>query len=122
MPKANRECLYCKTPYYVCRACISINSWKNVCDTPECYKNLMKELEAQKTPAPVQIEKGEVKDVKGLLKKTATNTKATKVEVEGYDLIGGKFDCSDGKTHTADEFDHFEVTYDELKDIAKGEI
>lgn len=36
--KKNATCVYCGKPYYICRSCVDIYSWKQVCDTVECYR------------------------------------------------------------------------------------
>lgn len=114
MPKYNRKCFNCGSPYYVCRACIDINSWKNVCCSVECYRNLFSK--EYYNAEPIEQNKGEVSDMYIILK---NRTKNKKVEVTGYDLSLGKIDGADGKTYVDEDIDHFEVTLDELKAIAK---
>ena len=67
----------------------------------------------EKPIKPKIIEKGEV-DMKGVL----NNRK--KIEITGYDLQLGRFDCEDETTRAADDFKEFILTYEELLDISKN--
>lgn len=52
MPKANRICEYCGKEYYVCYACVKINSYKRLFCSAQCYKdslNKAKEAEEKAT-------------------------------------------------------------------------
>lgn len=118
MPKYNRKCLYCGSPYYACRACIDINSWKNVCCSVECYRKMCKQIE-RKEMKPVPENVGEIKNMYIILKELYNN-KEIKKEVTGYDLTLGRIDCSDGKTYTDKDIDHFEISLEELREISKS--
>ena len=111
MPKANRKCINCGTSYYACSACIGIKSWKNVCCSVECYRQMFKReiinLE------PIEQDKGEVKDMYVVLK---DNKKFT---VIGYDIPLGRIDADNGNTYTENDIDHLEVSIEELKEVAK---
>ena len=41
------------------------------------------------------------------------------ISITGYDLELGKFDCTDGKTRTIDEFNYFIVPVDEMKNLSE---
>lgn len=61
MRKNNATCVYCGKPYFVCRSCVGLYSWKQICDTPECYrKHLEKNNAPQKEDKP-KISKQPVK-------------------------------------------------------------
>lgn len=111
MPMYNRKCNYCGNDYYVCKSCVSRNSWKNVCCSVECFQKL---FDQERQPAPIEQRIGGVLQMYGINKITKE-----KIKINGYDLQLGKFDCEDGTTKFQDNFESFEVSYQELKDIAK---
>lgn len=70
MKKNNATCVYCGKPYFVCRSCIDLYSWKQVCDTPECYRKHIEKVNAHKKeekaktfkePAKAEIERKPIK-------------------------------------------------------------
>nr|DAT69642.1 MAG TPA: CHC2 zinc finger protein [Caudoviricetes sp.]DAT69712.1 MAG TPA: CHC2 zinc finger protein [Caudoviricetes sp.] len=109
--RTNRRCNYCGREYYCCKSCISINSWKNSCCSVECYRKM---LEEGVTTLPQEIHKNE-EVVMILLRAGLTN--GTTIDITGYDLELGKFDCTDGKTHVYEDFDYFIVPREEMKSI-----
>lgn len=110
MTKYNRECLNCGSKYYVCHSCESINSWKNSCCSRECYRNYISSGEIY---SPIKI--NEVTEV--ILRAGLTNKKT--IDITGYDLELGKFDCSDGVTRVFEDFEYFIIPKDELKEIGQ---
>lgn len=108
----NRKCNYCGREYYCCKSCISINSWKNVCCSIDCYRHMIQNGNIN-MPQEIKNKEGEV--MKTLLR-AALNNKDT-ADIIGYDLELGKFDCSDGKTRTFDDFLYFIVPTEEMKEI-----
>ena len=111
MPKANRECVNCGTPYYACSACIDIRSWKNVCCSVECYRAMF--AKGVFNPDPIEQNIGEVKDMYVVLKDN------NKYEVTGYDIPLGRIDAENGETYTEKDIDHLELTIEELQDVAR---
>ena len=111
MPKANRKCFNCGASYYACSACIGIRSWKNVCCSVECYRELFKK--EVYNPSPIEQDIGEVKDMYVVLKDN------NKYEVVGYDIPLGRIDANNGETYTENDIDHLEISVDELKEVAK---
>lgn len=111
MPKANRKCHNCGTSYYACSACIGINSWKNVCCSVECYREMFKK--EIHNPEPIEQDIGEVKDMYVVLKDNK------KFEVVGYDIPLGRIDVAEGITYTENDIDHLEISIEELKEVAK---
>lgn len=110
----NRKCNYCGNEYYCCKACISINSWKNVCCSVKCYMNMIKTADENKVYGPQEVrQEGDI--VRTLLRANLKG-KGT-IDISGYDLELGKFDCSDGKTRLIDDFEYFIVPCEELKEI-----
>ena len=110
MPKYNRKCNFCGNTYYVCLSCISKKSWKNVCCSPECFIKLFenKDMDIE----PQKINEGEIKNMIGVLHDK------TKIEIIGYDLILGRFDDLNRVTRTFEDFDKFELSSEELKEIS----
>lgn len=111
MPRANRKCHNCGSTYYACSACIGIRSWKNICCSVECYRELFKKEIYD--PDPIEQNIGEVKNMYVILKNN------NKFEVIGYDIPLGKIDANNGITYTEEDIDHIEVSVAELKDVAK---
>lgn len=111
MPKANRKCFNCGNSYYACSACIGIKSWKNVCCSVECYRELFKR--EIYNPEPIEQDIGDIKNMYVVLKDN------TKFMVTGYDIPLGKIDADNGKTYTEDDINHLEISIDELKEVAK---
>lgn len=113
MPKYNRKCPVCGEEYYCCRSCISINSWKNVCCSQECYREYVANID--NTMSPIIIENG-VNDMGIILRAGLVGGKT--IDITGYDIVLGKFDCSDGQTRVFEDFEYFIVPKDELKAIS----
>lgn len=110
--KHNRICAYCGRSYYVCLACVSVGSYKNSYCSEDCFrKSIMNNGNLQ----PVIIE-GE--KIKTLLRGKLANSDIF-VDIIGYDLELGKFDCHDGVTRTPDDFRYFVVPCNEMKEINK---
>ena len=117
MPKANRKCLHCGTPYYACSACIDIRSWKNICCSVECYRAFMgkswngyiEDVFAE----PIEQDMGEITDMYIVL------NNQEKLEVVGYDIPLGRIDAIDGKTYTKNDIDHLQISLEELQEVAK---
>lgn len=106
MAKYNRKCFYCGQPYYCCSSCVSINSWKNTHCSTECF--IKSQEENLPNIKPVVIDKGEV------FMKAAIKRNGKTINITGYDLELGKFDCSDDKTRVLDDFEYFIVTAEEM--------
>ena len=111
MPKYNRKCFYCGKEYYCCSSCVGIHSWKNTHCSIECY---LKSQEENKDAKAIIIEEGGKKMV--VLRAGLANGKT--IDIVGYDLELGKFDCSDGMTRVFDDFSYFIVPRDEMKEFA----
>ena len=108
MPRANRVCRNCGKAYYVCTTCEKSNSYKNVCCSFDCFRELVtRGGEAQ----PIKINKGTVTMQGELYNGQVLN-------ILGYDLENNKFDCDDNITHTGYEFKNFILDLRELKAIA----
>ena len=91
----NRKCQNCGNEYYVCRSCISINSWKNVCCTQQCFRNLMANSDTE--IKPIIIESG-VNNMNVVLRAGLVGGKT--IDIVGYDVVLGKFDCTEiGRAH-----------------------
>lgn len=111
MIRANRRCAYCGEEYYCCKSCISNKSWKNICCSVKCFRKLS---ERKDNIEPI---KNEIIDTKSFLIYGYTKEKKI-VDIIGYDLELGKFDCSDNTTKTFDDFEKFIISKDELKNIS----
>lgn len=111
----NRKCNYCGKEYYCCKSCISINSWKNVCCSVQCYRDMI-QSGIIKMPQEINREKGENMAV---VLRAGLTDKST-IDITGYDLELGKFDCTDGKTRVYDDFMYFIVPKDEMKEIVES--
>lgn len=108
MPKYNRKCVNCGKEYYACYSCVGLHSWKNAYCSIQCY------LEAQKNGVkskPIILKEGGKKMV--ILRAGLKNQKT--IDIVGYDLELGKFDCSNGETKTFDDFSYFIVPVEEMK-------
>ena len=88
----NRKCNYCGREYYCCKSCISINSWKNVCCSIDCYRYMIQNGNIN-MPQEIKNKEGEV--MKTLLR-AALNNKDT-ADIIGYDLVN-LTDGGDGVT------------------------
>lgn len=110
MPKYNRKCFYCGNEYYCCSSCVSINSWKNTHCSIECFLNSQKD--SSKNINPIVINKGGNK--MGVLK-AAFKKNGRTIDIDGYDLDLGKFDCSDGSTRVLEDFEYFIVPTSEME-------
>lgn len=108
MPKYNRKCFYCGKEYYCCSSCVGINSWKNTHCSIDCF---LKSQEENKESHPILINK-EDKDV--IVLRAGLKSGKT-IDIIGYDLDLGKFDCADGTTKIFDDFSYFIVSSDEMK-------
>ena len=102
----------CGDKYYVCNQCTNINSWKNICCSRECYKQAMS---SGNIYFPHKINEGgeSVALIRGGLISGRT------VDIIGYDLEMGKFDCSDNITRQYSDFDYFILPKDEMKEISE---
>ena len=109
--KYNRICVNCGDKYYVCNQCTSINSWKNICCSRECYKQAMS---SDNIYFPQKINEGgeNMTLIRGGLISGRT------VDIHGYDLELGRFDCSDGVTRQFNDFEYFILPKSEMKEIA----
>lgn len=107
----NRKCNYCGNEYYICRACIGIHSWKNVCCSRECFIN-MQSLDGVN---PIVIENGDNNMSKTILRAELKDGKT--YDIIGYDVDLGRFDCDGGRTLTYDDVKFFYITPEVLKDI-----
>jgi hypothetical protein len=108
-------CPICHDKYYVCRKCISINSYKNVCCSIECYKKYLESVSKDSTIKSIII--GD-EDMNQIVMRAGLNNKLT-IDITGYDLSTGKFDCTDNTTKEIDDFEYFIIPRDELKAIIK---
>lgn len=111
---SNRKCNYCGSEYYVCRSCVEISSWKNVCCSKECFMKLIGDM--PDNVRPIKIDGGGIMSkviLRGQLKSGFT------VDVIGYDIELGKFDTFNNKTYTLNDFSFFYIAPNELKDMAE---
>lgn len=111
---ANRKCNYCGSSYYICRSCIKAgNAWKNVCCSKECFIQLSK---IYSNVRPIVVKESGMKQVllRGVLKNGMT------VDVIGYDLDLGRFDCTDGKTYVYDDFKIVSMSAVNFEDMIKS--
>lgn len=113
MSKTNRKCLNCGEEYYVCRHCISINSWKNICCSQDCFREYMSgeqsNVKANETKTWEDIEMNII--MRGCLNNDKT------IDIVAYDEDLGRIDCTDGITKTLDDFRYFVVPKEEMMDI-----
>ena len=113
MPTINRKCNFCGKNYYVCRTCERQNSWKNICCSRQCYRKLLAQ-NCSISLVPQKMNLG-VKN----MNIRAGFTNGTTITINGYDLELGKFDCTDGQTHTFEDFSYFIIPSEELQAISK---
>lgn len=105
----NRKCNYCGKKYYVCLACEKKGSWKTMCCSRRCYYNFISKNFNNKVE-PQIINEGQSK-MKAKLKD------GNIVNIFGYDLQLGKFDCDDGITRVTDDFEQFIIPESEMESI-----
>lgn len=111
MIRANRKCAYCGEEYYCCKSCISNKSWKNICCSVKCFRKLSEKKDF------IEPIKKEIIDMDSSCLYGYTKDKKI-IDIIGYDLELGKFDCADNITRTFDEFEKFIISKDELKNIS----
>lgn len=111
MIRANRKCAYCGEEYYCCRSCISNKSWKNICCSVKCFRKLSEKKDF------IEPIKKEIVDMDSFCLYGYTKDKKI-IDITGYDLELGNFDCADNITRTFDEFEKFIISKDELKNIS----
>lgn len=111
MIRANRKCAYCGEEYYCCKSCISNKSWKNICCSVKCFRKLSEKKDF------IEPIKKEIVDMDSSCLYGYTKDKKI-IDIIGYDLELGKFDCADNMTRTFDEFEKFIISKDELKNIS----
>lgn len=111
MIRANRKCAYCGEEYYCCKSCISNKSWKNICCSVKCFRKLSEKKDF------IEPIKKEIVDMDSFCLYGYTKDKKI-IDIIGYDLELGKFDCADNITRTFDEFEKFIISKDELKNIS----
>ena len=111
MIRANRKCAYCGEEYYCCKSCISNKSWKNICCSVKCFRKLSEKKDF------IEPIKKEIVDIDSSCLYGYTKDKKI-IDIIGYDLELGKFDCADNITRTFDEFEKFIISKDELKNIS----
>lgn len=111
MIRANRKCAYCGEEYYCCKSCISNKSWKNICCSVKCFRKLSEKKDF------IEPIKKEIVDMDSSCLYGYTKDKKI-IDIIGYDLELGKFDCADNITRTFDEFEKFIISKDELKNIS----
>ena len=112
MATINRKCNFCGTEYYVCRTCERQNSWKNICCSRLCYRNLLQQENASFVPQKMSLGVNTMKIRAGL-------TNGNTITINGYDLELGKFDCTDGLTRSFEDFSYFIIPSAEFKMISK---
>ena len=111
MIRVNRKCAYCGEEYYCCKSCISNKSWKNICCSVKCFRKLSEKKDF------IEPIKKEIIDMGSSCLYGYTKDKKI-IDIIGYDLELGKFDCADNITRTFDEFEKFIISKDELKNIS----
>ena len=109
----NRICVNCGNKYYVCNQCTNINSWKNLCCSRECFKEVMRKDSTYFPNKINEIGGNFMVLIRGGLISGKT------VDIKGYDIELGKFDCSDGITRQFDDFEYFIVPKNEMKEISE---
>ena len=112
MPTINRKCNFCGKEYYVCKSCERQNSWKNICCSRLCYRNLLQQENASFVPQKMSLGVNTMKIRAGL-------TNGNTITINGYDLELGKFDCTDGLTRSFEDFSYFIIPSAEFKMISK---
>lgn len=111
MIRANRKCAYCGEEYYCCKSCISNKSWKNICCSVKCFRKLSEKKDF------IEPIKKEIIDIDSSCLYGYTKDKKI-IDITGYDLELGKFDCADNITRPFDEFEKFIISKDEFKNIS----
>lgn len=112
--KANRKCAYCHKEYYVCYACIDMNSWKHIACSTTCFKKLIqKEQELKPEIIP------QTKDEEMRILFTVKTKKNQNKGIIGYDLELGKFDCEDKTTLEFKDIKTFLIPSEEMKKISE---
>lgn len=112
MATINRKCNFCGKEYYVCKSCERQNSWKNICCSRLCYRNLLQQENASFVPQKMSLGVNTMKIRAGL-------TNGNTITINGYDLELGKFDCTDGLTRSFEDFSYFIIPSAEFKMISK---
>lgn len=112
MATINRKCNFCGKEYYVCKSCERQNSWKNICCSRLCYRNLLQQENASFVPQKMSLGVNTMKIRAGL-------TNGNTITIDGYDLELGKFDCTDGLTRSFEDFSYFIIPSAEFKMISK---
>lgn len=112
----NRKCVTCGTEYYACGACVGKNSWKNLCCSRECYR---KYIEGGKEEKPNIIEFANEARKDGLVLLRGGLESGSMMDIYGYDLALGRFDCADGQTRGLDSFKFFIWPREEMKDVGE---
>ena len=112
MATINRKCNFCGKEYYVCKSCERQNSWKNICCSRLCYRNLLQQENASFVPQKMSLGVNIMKIRAGL-------TNGNTITINGYDLELGKFDCTDGLTRSFEDFSYFIIPSAEFKMISK---
>ena len=111
MIRANRKCAYCGEEYYCCKSCISNKSWKNICCSVKCFRKLSEKKDF------IEPIKKEIVDIDSSCLYGYTKDKKI-IDIIGYDLELGKFDCADNITRPFDEFEKFIISKEEFKNIS----
>ena len=112
MATINRKCNFCGKEYYVCKSCERQNSWKNICCSRLCYRNLLQQENASFVPQKMSLGVNTMKIRAGL-------TNGNTITINGYDLELGKFDCTESLTRSFEDFSYFIVPSAEFKMISK---
>ena len=112
MATINRKCNFCGKEYYVCKSCERQNSWKNICCSRLCYRNLLQQENASFVPQKMSLGVNTMKIRAGL-------TNGNTITIHGYDLELGKFDCVDGVTRSFEDFAYFIIPSEEFQAIGK---
>ena len=112
MATINRKCKFCGKEYYVCKSCERQNSWKNICCSRLCYRNLLQQENASFVPQKMSLGVNTMKIRAGL-------TNGNTITINGYDLELGKFDCTDGLTRSFEDFSYFIIPSAEFKMISE---
>lgn len=109
----NRKCNFCGNEYYICRNCIRKNNvWKNLCCTKQCFIA----LNSMDGISPITISHGGA-ELKKVIFRVVLKKKDLTMDIVGVDFDLGKFDGSDGKTYTYEDFKYMYIPADDLKEI-----
>lgn len=107
--KYNRVCAYCGKKYYVCSDCIKSDSYSNSFCSLDCYKrNIMKNGSFD----PIIIDD---ETVQVLMRGKLLDDRI--VDIIGYNIELGKYDCYDGITRTNKDFKTFYISRNEMSEI-----